>query len=113
VSRGIGKTQQRILDELAGSGRQTPLSVVELAERIGVSDRQVRRAVHALADRKLVLLDLQLGGRKGQGRYGPPMRLFSHRVDGRVGYDTVPAGMPVGLGLFVRLPHWRRRRRHV
>ena len=89
---------------------RTPLSVVELAERIGVSDRQVRRAVHALADRKLVALDLQPDGRKSQGRYGPPMRLFSYRDADRVEYHTVPAGMPTGLSLFVRLPHWRRRR---
>jgi predicted ArsR family transcriptional regulator len=113
VSRGIGKTQQRILDELDASERQTPLTVVELAERIGVSDRQIRRAVHALANRKLVLLDLEPGGRKGQGRYGPPKRLFSYRTAGGVEYHTVPAGMPVGLALFVRLPHWRKRRRHV
>ena len=52
VSRGIGKTQQAILDELSAGH----LAVTELAERLGVSDGQIRHAVHALADRDLINL---------------------------------------------------------
>lgn len=52
VSRGIGNTQQAILDELSAGH----LAVTELAERLRVSDRQIRRAVQALADRDLINL---------------------------------------------------------
>ncbi len=50
MSQGIGKVQQAILDELSAGH----LAVAELAERLGVSDHEIRRAVHALADRGLV-----------------------------------------------------------
>jgi MarR family len=70
MSRGIGKTQRRILDELAANDRAA-LTVIDLAEWIGVSDRQMRRAVHALADRGLVVLTKENGGWAGEGRYGP------------------------------------------
>ena len=52
MSRSIGKTQQAILDELS-TGH---LAVTELAERLGVGDHEIRRAIHALADRGLVNL---------------------------------------------------------
>jgi transcription initiation factor IIE alpha subunit len=52
VRRGIGKTQQAVLDELS-AGR---IAVTELVERLGVGDRQTRRAVHALADGGLINL---------------------------------------------------------
>src|SRR5659263_163054 len=72
MSRGIGKTQRRILDELVANDRAA-LTVINLAEWIGVSDRQIRRAVHALADRGLVVLTKENGGWAGcEGRrYGP------------------------------------------
>ena len=54
MSTGIGRAQRRILAELAAASNA--LAVVQLAERLGMSDRQVRRAVHSLADRKLVVL---------------------------------------------------------
>jgi hypothetical protein len=73
VSRGIGKTQQHILDELA-SAEAGKLSVAALAEQVGVSQRQIRRAVHALADRELVVLAKEPGGWAGVGRYGPLVR---------------------------------------
>ena len=70
MSRGIGKTQRRILDELAASEHGN-LFVAALARRIGLSDRQIRRAVHALADRELVALTKEPGGWAGVGEYGP------------------------------------------
>jgi len=73
VSRGVGKTQHRILDELA-SAEAGKLSVAALAERIGVSPRQVRRAVHALAARGSLVLTKEPGGWAGVGRYGPLVR---------------------------------------
>jgi hypothetical protein len=82
VSRGIGKTQHRILDELAAA-EAGKLSVAALAERIGVSSRQVRRAVHALAARELVVLAKEPGGWAGVGRYGPMVQ----RDDGYWGDD--------------------------
>jgi predicted transcriptional regulator len=50
MSRDIGNTQQAILDELSAGH----LAVIELAERLDASYIQIRRAVHALADRGLV-----------------------------------------------------------
>ena len=50
MSRDIGNTQQAILDELSAGH----LAVIELAERLDASYFQIRRAVHALADRGLV-----------------------------------------------------------
>ncbi len=44
MSPGIGKTQQAILEEL-NAGH---LAVADLAERLGVGDHEIRRAVHAL-----------------------------------------------------------------
>jgi hypothetical protein len=57
VSRGIGTTQRAILGELAKQPIEAwpqPIPVVELAQRLGCSDRQIRRAVHSLAERVLV-----------------------------------------------------------
>jgi predicted transcriptional regulator len=68
VGKGIGPTEQRILDELAAEPDNQALTVIELAERIDRSDRQIRRAVHALADRGLVVLTKEDGGWAGYGR---------------------------------------------
>ena len=70
ISRGIGKTQQAILDELSAGH----LAVTELAERLGVSDRQVRQAVHALADRDLINL-YKATTQLPNGRF-TPVKLF-------------------------------------
>ena len=78
VSRGIGAIQQRILDELLAASDDYGLTVVELAKRIAVSDRQIRRAVYALADRELVVLTEEHGGWRGRGGYG--RRVWRHRV---------------------------------
>ncbi len=97
MGRGIGKTQRRILDELAAADADG-LTVVELAECVGASDRQIRRAVHALADRELVVLTKEHGGWKGEGRYG---RLVSRREDWDLDVPaalTVKAGEPLPFG---------------
>ena len=77
MSTDIGKTQRRILDELAATN-ELALTVTELAGRMGVSDRQVRGAVHALADRGLVVLTKENHGRRGTGENGP--RPWQHRL---------------------------------
>ncbi|TXI23782.1 MAG: helix-turn-helix domain-containing protein [Nitrosomonas sp.] len=62
MSSGIGRMQQRIMAELAAATSQYEtencwaLTVMDLAERTGVSDRQVRRAVRSLEQRGLVVL---------------------------------------------------------
>jgi predicted ArsR family transcriptional regulator len=70
MSREIGKTQQAILDELSAGH----LAVTELAGRLGVSDSQIRRAVHALDDRGLVNL-YKVTTQLPNGRFAP-VKLF-------------------------------------
>ena len=70
LSRGIGKNQQAILDELSAGH----LAVTELAERVGVSDRQIRRAAHALAERDLINL-YKVTTELPNGRF-TPVKLF-------------------------------------
>lgn len=94
MSTGIGKAQQRILDELSTS-KNGKLAVVELATRLGLRDNQVRRAVHSLAQRRRVVLDRKHGGWSGAGQYGPRRA------------DCVRIGMPTGISLFVALPKTR------
>jgi hypothetical protein len=53
MGRGIGKTQQAILDALAEQPRGA-ISAVGLAEHLGISGPQVRRAIRALETRELV-----------------------------------------------------------
>lgn len=64
MSRGIGKTQQRILDELAAATDRSAvyncLSVAELADRIGSSDRQIRFVLQSLEQRGLVVITAQI-----------------------------------------------------
>ena len=94
MSRGIGKTQQAILDELSAGH----FAVTELAERLGVSDRQIRRAVHALAERDLVNL-YKVSTQLPNGRF-TPVRLFvekpSSHPRSRAPEESrrVPAGLP-------------------
>ena len=69
MSRGIGKTQQAILDALAADDDPC-LTVAELAERVTVSERQIRRAVRSLEDRRLVVITKRSTGQRGVGEYG-------------------------------------------
>ena len=67
---GAGTTQRIILGELMKlpiEAYPRGIPVVELAQRLGCSDRQIRRAVYALADRGLVaLVKESRPGRQGQ-----------------------------------------------
>jgi biotin operon repressor len=95
MGKGLGKTQRRILDALAAS-ESAALTVMALAEQLGVSGRQVRRAVHALADRGLVVLTKGNEGWRGVGEYGP--RPWEQRViDDPNGDDTRYEGAHWGI----------------
>lgn len=131
MPRGIGKTQQRILDELAAATDSWCLTVVDLADRLGISDRQVRTAVYSLYRRDMVVLTKEHAGWKGRGEYG---RLVPRRLSwardvptaltvkagepwpGKEGYtaarDTefIFNGMPTGASLCVWLPESRAER---
>ena len=137
MSTGIGKTQQRILSglELVGAEGIRALTVMDLAQRVGISDRQIRRAVHSLADRDLVVLTKEHGGWKGQGEYGKlvsrrwssdndvptaftvkkgePWPLPDIEGDYHHGWtatrdvEFIRNGMPTGASLFVWLPQNR------
>jgi hypothetical protein len=74
TSRGIGKTQQRILDALAAAPQfmgVTGVTVGELVSQIGCSDNQIRRALRSLKRRGLVISWREYLGNKGIGEYGP------------------------------------------
>ena len=81
----MGKTQQRILDELKASEHGN-LTVVGLAERLGASARQIRQAVHSLAGRELVVLTKEGLGWQGKSKIGRAVprralrRAHPHRV---------------------------------
>jgi hypothetical protein len=73
ISRGIGKTQQRILDALAeddGFMDVAGVTVDDLVAQIGCSDNQIRRALRSLERRGLVVLWRDYLGHKGIGEYG-------------------------------------------
>ena len=65
VSRGIGKTQQAILDALAADN--DPWLTVSRTGRANhqVSERQIRRAVRSLEDRRLVVITKRSTGQRG------------------------------------------------
>jgi predicted transcriptional regulator len=73
MSRDIGNTQQAILDQLSAGH----LAVIELAERLDASYFQIRRAVHALADRGLVDL-YKVTHQLPNGGYAP-VTLFAEK----------------------------------
>jgi predicted ArsR family transcriptional regulator len=77
MSRDIPKTEQAILDELSAGH----LAVTELAERLDASDRQIRRAVNALADRGLINL-YKVTHQLPDGRYAP-VKLFAEKPSHR------------------------------
>jgi hypothetical protein len=103
MSRGIGKTQQRILDELASIELPKPdwllivggyLTVMQLAERLAISDRQIRRAVRAFEERGLVVINRGIAWH-GIGEYGPLVqrdRTFS------IGRDDLPTAKVIKAG---------------
>lgn len=65
MSRGIGKTQQAILDALQESGAAT--TTTELAESVGISPRQARAAVASLESRGMVAVrrNCHIGSKEG------------------------------------------------
>ena len=92
MGRGIGKAQQRILDELAAAADMGfyALTVTNLAERTGIGERQARRAVRALEVRELVVITK--GSRwHGEGRYGRLVRRQSSLNE--YGPDVPTAGV--------------------
>ena len=126
MSRGIGKTQRAILDAVESS-KHGYLSVVELADMLGASPRQIRCAAHALQARELVDLRKRCAGHIGLGEYGPLIPRTSKHGDDiptaetrTVYFDTtdddgrwrlghykqamVRGGMPTGESLYVSLP---------
>jgi hypothetical protein len=60
-----------------GPFSSSQLTVVDLAQRVGKSDRQIRAAVHALERRGLVVLEKRSGGFKGEGQYGRLLPKFA------------------------------------
>lgn len=66
MSRGIGKTQQTILDTLAANidpdwKTANPMFVMELAGALSLRDNQIRRAVRSLEARGLVRVEKMSG----------------------------------------------------
>jgi hypothetical protein len=98
MSRGIGKTQQAILDALAEDTEHDGcLTTAELAERVGVGDGQVRRAVYSLEQRHLVVLDRGPGDWKGAGSYGPLVRRVTTWTSRSGERREVVSDLPVAL----------------
>lgn len=58
MSRGLGRTQQRILD-LVREARGSFLTTRQIADALDTSMRQVQFSVHTLAERGLVELTLE------------------------------------------------------
>jgi biotin operon repressor len=94
ISKGIGKTQQRILDALADApSPDFYMTVRQLASRIGCSDNQIRRAVRSLESRGLVISMREALGHRGVGEYGP-LREKNERDAAHPTSLTVKAGEP-------------------
>jgi hypothetical protein len=79
MSRGIGATQRAILDQLAQ--HDNGCTVGALADAIGRSDRQIRRAVTNLEQRHLVLVRRKCLGHRGIGEYGRARRKDGKHAD--------------------------------
>ncbi len=69
MSRGLGTAQLGILGALADAARDY-MTVPELAQATGRSERQVRAAVRALEGRALVVITRGCTGWRGTGEYG-------------------------------------------
>jgi DNA-binding transcriptional ArsR family regulator len=136
MSRGIGGTQRAILDTLESVAEQFRwLTIADLAERLGRSDRQIRSAVRSLEGRGLVKDTREQVGWKGWGESGPLIQrgapgwpddsgVPTAGVAGRQVWEDwrwvyrkvemIHAGMPVfGLGVSLpgdpeNLPAWMR-----
>ncbi len=65
---------QRILAALAEEQEHRAQTVADLAQRIGCSDRQSRRAVRSLEERELVAITRESLGWKGSGEDGRLLR---------------------------------------
>ena len=101
VSRGIGRAQQSILDMLNQEREIAEyLSVPEIAQRMKRSQRQIRRAVHSLEDRGLVMLTKASGGWQKNG-YGVIRPRNGKLVIARSG------PIPIGPTIFVWLTEVR------
>ena len=116
MSRGLGAAQRAILQALRDD-EEYALTTAELAGRLRRSQRQIRRAVHALETRGLVIITSGFTRWRGAGEYGREVerRGFHRDVPAtrtirRPGWDGtqlerdwVLAGMPT-YGLWVWLP---------
>src|SRR5215469_16194662 len=69
MGHGLGPTQKAMLDTLAGTD-DWALTVVDLAERLDRSDRQIRFAARSLESRGLVVITKRCTGWAGVGEYG-------------------------------------------
>src|SRR5690348_8270748 len=76
MGRGPGAAQRAILDALTAADKVW-LTIPELAERTGRSERQVRTAVHGLEARELAAVSYGCIGWKGRGDYGRWVRADS------------------------------------
>ena len=92
MGRGVGKTQQTILDQLVGEQEFLALTVTELAQRVGASDRQIRTAVRALERRGLVVITKEHIGWSGRGEYGPLVELGLAETEGLPTAKVVDTG---------------------
>ena len=135
MSRGPGTAQRAILAALADAEGDY-MTVPELAQATGRSDRQVRTAVRSLEGRALVVITREYTGWRGAGEYGRLVALPHFNPDqpelepvltvregepwpGRPGWKAARdvefgrAGMPT-YGLLVFLPerHEAREARH-
>jgi hypothetical protein len=98
MSSGIGKTQQAVLDALADAEHGN-LGVVALAERVGVSTRQIRSALQALEERERVCITREDLTSEWTGDYGDLAISTNTRVTG--------GGMPPKPVRIVWLPESR------
>jgi hypothetical protein len=116
MSRGLGAAQRAILQALRDD-EEYALTTPELAGRLRRSQRQIRRAVHALEARGLVIITSGFTRWRGAGEYGHKVKrrdfhgdVPATRTISRPGWhgtqlerDWVRAGMPT-YGLWVWLP---------
>ncbi|MDP9439467.1 MAG: hypothetical protein M3P49_12115 [Actinomycetota bacterium] len=63
MGRGLGATQRRVLDALKGASADEGLLVVELKSRVGGDRSNARRAILALASRRLIE-EAEIGGER-------------------------------------------------
>ncbi|MBW4780490.1 winged helix-turn-helix domain-containing protein [Rhodococcus fascians] len=104
MSRGLGTAQRRILAELDKDrfGRGT---APELAQALGMNDRQVRTALRSLERRGLVVITVEsppagfsrttdTRAHKGVGKYGPLRQKFGYKWESEIPTVIVREGEP-------------------